>query len=92
MVVGKLGYSTVAECYRAGTPLAYIRRPHFPESPVLEQFVRTEMECTALTSYDAPALVDALRGLLAKKGPGTGVENGAKQVAREVAALAAGVQ
>ncbi len=37
-VIGKLGYSTVAECFRAGTRLGYIGREGFPESPVLEKF------------------------------------------------------
>jgi hypothetical protein len=38
-VIGKLGYSTVAECYGAGTRFGYVCRPSFPESPVLEEFV-----------------------------------------------------
>lgn len=49
-VVAKLGYSTVAECFRAGVPLGYIGRPSFPESPVLEAFVRTRMPSIEFTS------------------------------------------
>lgn len=39
LVVGKLGYSTVAEAYQAGTPYAYVSRADFRESPVLAAFV-----------------------------------------------------
>ena len=34
-VVGKLGYSTFAECWAAGVPYGFLPRPSFPESPVL---------------------------------------------------------
>ncbi len=43
LVVSKLGYSTVAEAYRAGTALAYIGRSRFPESPVLARWVEEHM-------------------------------------------------
>ena len=43
VVVGKLGYSTVAEACRAGTAFAYVARPNFPESPVLAAFVNQHM-------------------------------------------------
>ena len=43
LVVGKLGYSTVAEAYRAGSAFAYVARPNFAESPVLASFVQQHM-------------------------------------------------
>ena len=43
LVVGKLGYSTVAEAFHAGTALAYVGRPRFPESPILAQWVEEHM-------------------------------------------------
>jgi UDP:flavonoid glycosyltransferase YjiC (YdhE family) len=43
LVVSKLGYSTVAEAYHAGTALAYVGRPRFPESPILAQWVEEHM-------------------------------------------------
>jgi UDP:flavonoid glycosyltransferase YjiC (YdhE family) len=43
LVVSKLGYSTVAETYHAGTALAYVGRPRFPESPILAQWVKEHM-------------------------------------------------
>jgi hypothetical protein len=34
-VVGKLGYSTLAECWCGGVPFGFVPRETFPESPVL---------------------------------------------------------
>jgi hypothetical protein len=43
VVVGKLGYSTVAEAFHSGSAFAYVARPKFPESPVLANFVEQHM-------------------------------------------------
>jgi len=43
-VVGKLGYSTLAEVFHAGVPFAYITRPNFRESAALATFAREEMQ------------------------------------------------
>jgi hypothetical protein len=43
LVVSKLGYSTVAEAYRAGAAFAYVARPRFPETPVLARWVGEHM-------------------------------------------------
>lgn len=40
LVIGKLGYSTVAEVAHYGRRFLFLRRPAFPESPVLEAYVR----------------------------------------------------
>lgn len=42
-VIGKLGYSTLAEAYQAGVPYAYIPRESFPETPTMAEFARREM-------------------------------------------------
>jgi hypothetical protein len=55
VLVGKLGYSTVAEAWHQGTRLLYSRRSGFPEAAVLERFVARE-----LTSRPLPA--DPLSG------------------------------
>ena len=49
LVVGKLGYSTVAEVWSAGVPFAYIARARFAESAVLEAWVQRELPCRRLT-------------------------------------------
>jgi UDP:flavonoid glycosyltransferase YjiC (YdhE family) len=43
-VVGKSGYSTLAEVYHAGIPYGYISRPKFRESPVLADFITSRMQ------------------------------------------------
>jgi hypothetical protein len=43
LVVSKLGYSTVAETYRAGAALAFVERALFPESEVLARWVEDRM-------------------------------------------------
>jgi UDP:flavonoid glycosyltransferase YjiC (YdhE family) len=42
-VIGKLGYSTVAEAYHAGVPFGYLPRAQFRESPILAEFVERQM-------------------------------------------------
>jgi hypothetical protein len=42
-VVGKLGYSTLAETYHAGLPFGFLGRAGFRESPVMETFAREHM-------------------------------------------------
>ncbi len=42
-VVGKVGYSTLAEVYHAGVPYGYVTRSNFAESAVLENFVVRHM-------------------------------------------------
>ncbi len=39
LVVGKCGYSTVAESFQGNAAYAYISRPEFRESPILEAFL-----------------------------------------------------
>jgi hypothetical protein len=43
VIIGKTGYSTVAETYHSGAPFGFVSRPHFRESSVLSEFVRNEM-------------------------------------------------
>ncbi len=42
-VIGKAGYSTVAETYQAGVPFGYVLRARFRESEVLQRFIEDEM-------------------------------------------------
>ena len=43
VVIGKVGYSTLAEVYHAGTPFGYFTRPGFRESDILSDFVQEKM-------------------------------------------------
>jgi hypothetical protein len=77
-VLGKLGYSTVAEVYRNRLPFAYVPRPGFPESPVLEEWVRAHLPHlrilpAELTSHAWLAKAAALVAL--RPGQDRGIEN-----------------
>ena len=54
-LVGKIGYSTLAEVYAAGVAYGYVPRPRFRESDVLSLFVEKEMSGFAI---DADELSD----------------------------------
>jgi hypothetical protein len=83
VVIGKLGYSTVAEVYHGGPAFAYLRRPRFPESPVLEAFIRAHVPSAALptTGFDEPGWGEVLDRLTRSARPATGRPNGADQAA-----------
>ncbi len=88
-VVGKLGYSTLAEVYHAGIPFGYISRPSFRESEILAAYVKKEMIGVAIeeTEFQVGTWISHLQDLLAlpriqRSGP-----NGAQQVARFVHTL-----
>jgi hypothetical protein len=83
LVIGKLGYSTIAEVYQAGTAFAYLRRPRFPESPILEAFVREYIPSEALSEdwLENPSVPALLEDLLTRLRP-TGIRpNGAGEAA-----------
>ena len=44
-VIGKAGYSTIAEVFSAGIPFGYVPRKGFRESAVLESFIRNLIFC-----------------------------------------------
>lgn len=48
VVIGKPGYSTVAEVYQTGIPFGYISRGNFRESAVMEAFIKKEMSGFAI--------------------------------------------
>lgn len=49
LVVGKAGYSTVAEVYQAGKPFAYISRSAFRESGPMCDFIDTHLDSWEIT-------------------------------------------
>ncbi|HEX2979862.1 MAG TPA: hypothetical protein VHO48_06340 [Anaerolineaceae bacterium] len=54
-VVGKAGYSTIAEAYAAGIPLAYVMRDGFRESPEMDRFIQREMRGFPIREQDYAA-------------------------------------
>ena len=83
-LVGKLGYSTVAEAYRAGAPFLYLRRPVFPEGPHLASFVETHLPAREITpdEFATHAWLSHLPDLLTAPRSLPTSPNGAKVVAR----------
>ena len=84
VVIGKAGYSTIAEVFFAGIPFGYVPRKGFRESAVLESFIRKEMHGASLDeeAFHEGAWLQKLPGLLdlapiERKGP-----RGADQAAR----------
>ena len=59
-VIGKVGYSTLAEAYYAGVPFGYIRRDHFRESDILVSFIKKEMQGMPIHEYYSGEWVTSL--------------------------------
>jgi hypothetical protein len=83
-VIGKVGYSTLAEVYHAGLPFGYVTRQDFRESPLLTAYIERHMHGVAITpaQFEDGSWLSRLPQLLAlprltRQGP-----NGADQAAR----------
>ena len=83
-VIGKLGYSTLAETYHAGFPFGYIPPPHFRESKILEAFIKKQMNGYSITEmqFQDGSWTSLLPDLLALPRIIRRNSNGATQVAR----------
>jgi hypothetical protein len=89
VVVGKVGYSTLAEAYHAGVPCGYVRRARFREAPVLVDFMRAHLqggEISAARFEEGSWLAD-LTEILGWRRVERGEPNGAAQIAEFVSAL-----
>lgn len=83
VVVGKLGYSTVAEAYHARAAMAYLARPRFRESAVLAEFVRRTAPSLEITeaAFSDGSWLDAVDRLLDAERPSEPRVNGAEATA-----------
>jgi hypothetical protein len=86
VVVGKLGYSTVAETCRAGAAMAYVERPRFPESPVLARFVDQYLTSRDLgqQAFAAGEWLPVVRDLLTAPRKAPPAADGADQAAAAI--------
>ncbi len=86
LVVGKAGYSTLAEVYAAGVPFAYISRASFRESAVLADFIRRDMGGMELAEAELNngSWVKRLDELTARQSACNRHENGADTIARSI--------
>lgn len=88
-VIGKVGYSTLAEVYHAGVPFGYVARPAFPESPPLTAYIEREMtgiEFAEADFYDG-AWIERVPELIKLGRTRRRSKNGADQIARYVTRL-----
>ncbi len=90
VVIGKAGYSTIAEVYRAGVPFGYFSRPGDPEMPPLLSFLEDEIQGIHFTDndYQTNGWLDHLPALLSMPHIDRSREqNGADQCADAIAQL-----
>lgn len=87
VVIGKLGYSTLAEVFSAGTALAWLPRPKFRESAAMAAFVRTTMNHVELNeaALDDGSWLQAIQPLLGRPHCPHERPNGAPAAARIIA-------
>jgi UDP:flavonoid glycosyltransferase YjiC (YdhE family) len=85
-VVGKLGYSTVAEALAAGTRYAWVPRPGFRESAVLARHVGARLPSLELDpeEFASGAWTARLPALLARPRPAPAAGDGAVAAARAI--------
>jgi len=83
VVIGKLGYSTLAECYHSGTPFGFIPRDHFPESAPLTHFALEYMQGFRIepTDFMHGQWIDRLTALVNSRATKRSAPNGADQIA-----------
>jgi hypothetical protein len=83
-VLGKAGYSTLAEVYYAGVPFAYILRPKFRESGVLKAYMQHHMHGLSVPETHLPngRWTSVIEELLAAPRLRRSDVHGADQVAR----------
>ena len=88
-VVGKVGYSTIAEIYQAGIPFGYSSRTHYRESRPLVDFVESYMSGFAIgeTEFQNGDWIQRLEDLLALPRIDRDTSNGADQIAGFISTL-----
>ena len=88
-VIGKIGYSTIAEVYHAGVPFGYVARTQFRESKPLVNFVENHMSCLGIgeSEFKEGDWIHRLQDLLALPRMEQNTPNGADQIAGFISAL-----
>jgi len=85
-VIGKTGYSTIAEIYHAGVPFGYIPCPNNPESAMLAAFIESRMAGSEISEmeFQDGSWLSQLNGLLDRAHIKRNDPNGADQIAEFV--------
>jgi hypothetical protein len=83
VLIGKAGYSTVAEACRCGIPFGYLNRERWPEAAVLEAFIADHLPCRPISAgdYAAGAWVETAMELATHPKVRPAVGNGAVEAA-----------
>ncbi|MGA1824812.1 MAG: hypothetical protein ACMUIP_09115 [bacterium] len=89
VVVGKVGYSTLAEVYHAGVPFGYITRPRFRESDYLASYIKQYIHNVHVTEQEflSGRWISHLPELLAMPRIQRNEPNGSEQVAEFISHL-----
>jgi len=71
LVVGKLGYSTLAEVYATSTPFLYIKREGFKEMEILESFARNYLNASPIHKrmFEGTQWISQIHELLERSSP-----------------------
>jgi UDP-N-acetylglucosamine:LPS N-acetylglucosamine transferase len=88
-VIGKVGYSTLAEVYHAGVPFGYVARSDYNESGPMVNFIEKHMPGIAVSESEFcdgnwTAKIEQLLGLCGMHRNG---ENGAEQIGKFIFSL-----
>jgi UDP:flavonoid glycosyltransferase YjiC (YdhE family) len=88
-VIGKAGYSTIAEVYQAGIPFGYSARAHYRESEPLVSFIENKMHGFAIgqSEFNNGDWIHRIEDLLALPRVQKNTSNGAGQIAGFIASL-----
>ncbi len=88
-VIGKVGYSTLAEIYHGGVPFGYVARSNFRESESMVEFIQTQMPGIAVgePEFANGNWIAKLEDLLALAPVQRNVTNGAEQIGRFIKEL-----
>lgn len=83
LVVGKLGYSTLAEAYGTGVPFVFVPRTRFRESIPMSAFARQVMNAVELSEdrFFTGEWLDLLPDLLTRSHQQSSQRNGADEIA-----------
>lgn len=84
VVIGKAGYSTMAEIYYAGVPFGYVSRPKFPETESLVAYIDQHLNSLAISQrqFEDGSWLSCLPDLLAMPRLERSDPNGADLVAQ----------
>ena len=88
-VIGKVGYSTLAEVYHAGIPFGYVARVNYNESGPMVDFIKQQMPGIALeeTEFHAGGWISKLTELLELPRVHRQGANGAEQIGKFILSI-----